>query len=99
VDVVFVHRVVAVGGDRLSVRDGRVYLDGVRQREPWVRPDRECASCNLPREVTVPAGHYFVMGDNRGGAADSRDWGPVPADWVIGKARFRYWPPGRIGGL
>jgi signal peptidase I len=96
-DIIFVHRVVAVGGDRLSIREGRVYLDGRRQDEPFARPDPDCGSCNLPREITVPAGHYFVMGDNRGAAADSREFGPVPADWLVGRAVLRYWPPDRIG--
>jgi signal peptidase I len=98
-DVTFVHRVVAVGGDRLSIRNGRVYLRGVRQDEDFVR--RECLGpgCDLPREITVPAGHYFVMGDNRGASSDSRVFGPVPEDWIIGRAFLRYWPPGRIDEL
>jgi signal peptidase I len=40
-----------------------------------------------------------MMGDNRGESDDSRDWGPVPKGWIIGKAFFTYWPPGRIGTL
>lgn len=46
--------------------------------------------CNLPREITVPPGHVFVMGDNRGNATDSRHHGPIPEDWVIGKVLFQY---------
>ena len=49
--------------------------------------------CNLPREITIPPGHFFMMGDNRGESDDSRDWGPVPEEWIIGDAFFTYWPP------
>jgi signal peptidase I len=97
VDVAFVKRVVAVGGDRVSVRGGRVQLNGEPQDEPFIRVGGACANCDLPREITVPRGHYFVMGDNRSASADSREWGPVPGDWIIGKARLRYWPPDRLG--
>jgi signal peptidase I len=48
---------------------------------------------------TVPAGDYYMMGDNRGESDDSRFWGPVPQQWVIGVAFFTYWPIGRIGTL
>ena len=98
-DTNFIKRVVAVGGDRLSIRDGRVYIAGARQREPYIRPDANCQICDLPNELTVPPGHFFMMGDNRGESADSREWGPVPEDWIIGNAFFTYWPPRRIGLL
>jgi signal peptidase I len=95
----FIKRVVAVGGDHLKVIDGHVYLNGRRQREPFIRPDAECGICNLPQEITIPKGYYFMMGDNRGESADSREWGPVPKKWVIGQAFATYWPPGRVGTL
>jgi signal peptidase I len=53
----------------------------------------------LPKPVKIPAGEYYMMGDNRGESADSREWGPVPKKWIIGKAFFTYWPPKRIGTL
>jgi signal peptidase I len=98
-DTNFIKRVVAVGGDRLSVRGGRVYINGQAQQEPYARLDDACPICNLPQEVTIPEDHYFMMGDNRGASADSREWGPVPKDWVIGQAFATYWPPGKIGTL
>ena len=95
----FIKRVVAEPGDRLKVLEGRVYLNGELQDEPFIRPDADCVICNLPREITIPAGHFFMMGDNRGQSADSREWGPVPKDWIIGNAFFTYWPPRRVGLL
>jgi signal peptidase I len=98
-DTNFIKRIVAIPGDRLSVVDGRVYIDGKRQNEPFIRPDGSCAICNLPRPITIPPGYFFMMGDNRGESADSREWGPVPKKWIIGNAFFTYWPPGRVGTL
>jgi signal peptidase I len=98
-DVNFIKRVVAGPGDRLAVRDGHVILNGERQREPYIRACGGAEACDLPREVRVPADHYFMMGDNRGSSDDSRFWGPVPRDWIIGEAFGTYWPPKRIGLL
>lgn len=95
----FIKRVVARGGDRLAVKGGRVYINGKRQDEPFIRPDEDCAICNLPRPITIPKDHYFMMGDNRGESADSREWGPVPKKWLIGQAFVTYWPPRKIGTL
>jgi signal peptidase I len=95
----FIKRVVAVGGDRLKVVAGSVYINGRRQQESYARLDESCLSCNLPQEITIPDDHYFMMGDNRGASADSREWGPIPKKWVIGQAFATYWPPGKIGLL
>ena len=98
-DTNFIKRIVGLGGDRLKVIDRRAYVNGKRQKEPFIRPDAECGICNLPREITIPRGMYFMMGDNRGESADSREWGPVPEKWMIGQAFMTYWPPQRIGTL
>lgn len=99
-DQTFIKRVVGVGGDRISVREGHVIRNGERQADPFTKP---CvaggAGCNFPGTITVPEGSFFLMGDNRGGSDDSRFWGPVPKKWIIGTAFATYWPPKRIGTL
>jgi signal peptidase I len=98
-DTNFIKRVVATPGDRLKVIDGAVYINGKRQNEDYARLDAECEICNLPQPITIPEDQYFMMGDNRGESADSREWGPVPKKWIIGQAFMTYWPPRRIGIL
>jgi signal peptidase I len=95
----FIKRVVAGPGDRISIRNGHVILNGKPQKEPFTEPCRGGEGCDLPKTVTVPAGHWFMMGDNRGSSDDSRFWGPVPKKWIIGQAFATYWPPKRIGLL
>ena len=95
----FIKRVVAGPGDRLAIDQGHVILNGKRQKEPFAEPCLDSDGCDFPKEVTIPAGHYFMMGDNRGSSDDSRFWGPVPEDWIIGQAFATYWPPSRIGLL
>jgi signal peptidase I len=95
----FIKRIVALPGDRLKVIAGRVYIDGKLQKEPFIQTDDACDICNLPKEITIPPDHFFMMGDNRGASADSRFWGPVHEDQLIGQAFFTYWPPRRIGIL
>ncbi len=98
-DTNFIKRVVAVGGDRIKILEGSVYINGRRQDEDFAKLDKQCGLCNLPVEIRVPEDHFFMMGDNRGASADSREWGPIPKDWVIGQAFSTYWPPDKIGLL
>ncbi len=98
-DTNFIKRIVAEPGDLLSVRRGRVVINGEQQEEEFAQISADCATCNLEKEVKIPPDHYFMMGDNRGESADSREWGPVPKKWIIGKAFATYWPPRQIGGL
>lgn len=95
----FVKRVVGVGGDRLSIRDGHVYNDGVAEPDGFTIPCMGGGECEFPKTFTVPADDYYMMGDNRPDSLDSRFWGPVPRSWMIGEAFATYWPPDRIGSL
>jgi signal peptidase I len=85
-EVTFVFRVVAVGGDRLRVDEGRVIRNGERVDEPYAGPCAVEDLCTFRGEITIPAGHVYVMGDNREASADSRSWGPVPHDQIVGRA-------------
>jgi len=97
----FIKRIVAGPGDTISIVEGHVIRNGVREADSYIRP---CAAtsapeCNFPKPIKIPAGHWFMMGDNRGESDDSRFWGPVPKSWIIGAAFATYWPLDRIGFL
>jgi signal peptidase I len=100
----FVKRIVGLPGDRLLIKDGHVYRNGKREKAPYARAcsasvQQSFGSCTFTKTITVPAGEYYMMGDNRGDSDDSRYWGPVPQKWIIGAAFFTYWPVSRIGTL
>jgi signal peptidase I len=93
----FIKRVVAGPGDTLTIRGGHPVVNGVEASEDFARPCKEPSRCDFSEPITIPEDHYFMMGDNRPSSEDSRFWGPVPRDWIIGKAFATYWPPDRIG--
>jgi signal peptidase I len=94
----FIKRVVAGPGDTISVRGGLAVVNGKLQSAPYTAPCGGGSECDLG-PITIPPGHWFMMGDNRGQSDDSRFWGPVPEGWIIGTAFATYWPPNRIGTL
>ncbi len=84
----FVKRVIGVPGDRVKMEDGVVFLNGKKIEEPYI-------TAPGPTDMdTLGLGEkeYFVLGDNRRGSNDSRNWGPVPEDNILGKVWFVYWP-------
>lgn len=102
----FIKRVIGLPGDRLKIVRGHAYINGKRLPEPFVNPDSGCddpdtfsSDCTFSLEITVPPGTYYMLGDNRNASADSRYWGAVPAENIVGQAFATYWPPSRIGGL
>jgi signal peptidase I len=94
----FIKRIVAGPGDTLSVRDGHPVVNGVEKTdEPYINACTGGLGCDFPIPITIPPNHYFMMGDNRGRSDDSRFWGPVPREWIVGQALATYWPPDRVG--
>jgi signal peptidase I len=95
----YVKRVVGLPGDHLRIIAGKVFRNGVRERGSYIQPCTTPSFCDFPGTITVPPGHYFMMGDNRNESDDSRFWGPIPQSWIIGTAFFTYWPLDRIGPI
>ncbi|WP_446664051.1 signal peptidase I [Flexivirga sp. B27] len=103
-EVLYVKRIIGVPGDKVSVgHDGKLRINGTVRREPYL-PEGMSAS-RVPFVAKVPAGHVFVMGDNRTASDDSRahlgdpGGGMVPVDDIVGKVELRYWPTGSWGRL
>ena len=92
---VFIKRVIGVPGDRIRVERGEVYVNGRKLDEPYVlhRDDRSFS------DVVVPGSAVYVLGDNRAESEDSRFFGPVNDDRLIGRAVAGIWPPRMLGGL
>ncbi len=96
----FIKRIIGLPGDVITLKDGRVYVNNELLPEEYLPPTTQTASGAFLKNnqpYIIPEGGYIVMGDNRRFSSDSREWGPVPTDHLIGRAWFRYWPPGRIG--
>lgn len=93
----YIKRIVAIPGDTITIRDTTVIVDGVTLNETYVAPQNQ-GNFYANKNITnwrVPANDYFVLGDNRRGSSDSRDWGYVPRKNIIGRAAFVYWPLGK----
>lgn len=89
-----VKRVLALGGDRFAIEDGTVVINGRALVEPY--SDQTRIDGEYVGPLGVPPGHIYVLGDNRGDSVDSRDFGPVPLESLIGRVVFRIWSvPGR----
>jgi signal peptidase I len=88
----FIKRIIGVPGDTVEIDDGLVRVNGVALEEPYVNGGHY----DFARQV-VPAGSYFVLGDNRDASSDSHVWGFVPEENIIGRALITYWPLSDLG--
>ena len=100
----FIKRIVAMPGERIKVERGQIFINGNKIIEPYENLVKGTSggfsgSSFLAEgvEKTIPEDQYIVMGDNRPGSSDSRDWGPISKSAIVGKAWLRYWPPNMVG--
>ncbi len=98
-----VKRVIGLPGETLSLRNGDVWVNGKQLAEPWLpKVDQGVTTpqgdppFDLQHPYTVPAGEYFLMGDNRTESCDSRYWGPIPKSLIVGRVIVRVWPLSHI---
>jgi signal peptidase I len=90
----FVKRIIGLPGDTIEERRGRIFVNGAKLDEPYIPSTERDTNSG---KWQVPAGSYFMMGDNRASSCDSRSWGAVPRENLIGPVFAVYWPPQRIG--
>ncbi len=91
-----IKRVIGLPGETVEGIGGQVVIDGVPLDEPYLDADVVIDDFG---PVVVPDGHVFMMGDNRDRSSDSRVFGPIPLDSIVGQARLTYWPLDRMGGV
>ena len=89
----YIKRIIGLPGERVEIRDGKVYVDNQPLSEPYIAAAPNYA---MPPEV-VPPGYFFVLGDNRNNSSDSHTWGFVPLKNIVGKAWVSFWPTDRWG--
>jgi signal peptidase I len=90
----YIKRIIGLPGDHVNIMNGLVYLNDEILPEPYI-----AAPARNKFETNVPEDSLFVLGDNRNNSSDSRSWGPLPTEYVIGKALFIYWPPNEWGAI
>ncbi len=95
----FIKRVIGLPGETLEVRDGTIFIDGVKLDETYTYDLQPTTAADEPARWVVPDGQLFVMGDHRAASADSRAFGPIERSTIIGRAWLRYWPISTLGIL
>lgn len=95
----FIKRILGVPGDRIKVQSGKIFLNGIELEEPYLNNivTNPGSFLREGEEKTVEAGHYITIGDNRPASSDSREWGQITREEIIGRVFFRYWPATEVG--
>ena len=91
-EIPYIKRVIGLPGEKVEVRDGRVWVDGIALNEPYISGPPSYVESRVLR-----TDEYLVLGDNRNNSSDSHIWGVLPRENIIGKSIFRYWPPEKWG--
>lgn len=97
----YIKRVVGLPGEKIRISNGEVFINDQKLKEDYLGNITTYPSSFLRvgEEFLIPAGEYFVLGDNRSHSSDSREWGTVAREDIIGRAWLRYWPPQMFGIL
>lgn len=104
-DIAYIKRVVGLPNETIEIKKERdtnsygVYIDGKKIEEPYILSEEDYIECNstmLCGPFKIPEGEYFMLGDNRGNSQDSRFWGTLPEDRIIGRAVTIFWPLNRL---
>jgi signal peptidase I len=97
----FIKRILGLPGETIEVRAGSVLVNGTPLPEPYVPEEYETLPGMYTSHgpVTLGSDEYFAVGDNRPYSSDSRTWGPIHKNDIVGKAFFRYWPPDSVGSI
>jgi signal peptidase I len=99
-DQVFIKRIIGLPGETIKLQEGQVYLNNKLLNEPYLPQGLKTPGESFLQEgqsAQIPQNEYFVMGDNRSASSDSREFGPIPVELIIGQAIFRYWPIPKLG--
>ena len=105
-DIAYIKRVVGMPNDTFEIKKEKdkffVYINGKKEFEPYIKSEKRWMDCTADMycgPFVIPEGNYFMMGDNRGNSQDSRFWGFLPEENIIGRAVFKFWPLERAGQI
>ncbi|MBI4028921.1 MAG: signal peptidase I [Candidatus Blackburnbacteria bacterium] len=96
----YIKRITALPGDKVMIKDNLVFVNNQPLKEDYLPPGVVTSPGPfMPegKEIIVGKNEYIVLGDNRPSSSDSRRWGPVKRDKIVGRAWFAYWPPNKVG--